>query len=436
MISRADQEVLEQMVGPATFERACGYAHGGAVGNRTWSLGGTRVVGEVQGGAARPYVASVELTRTDSEGLSGFRATCTCPVGVNCKHAVALVLAEDPDDKGDEGEEPTGPPTLTLLRGDGEVHSLRRGGRSSSWDRHGGAGRLGLPARGPARRPRPARGGPGRGAGPRRDRPPVRTVSRCPRLGPPRRPGGARHQGPAGGARSKRGLGAGRDLLVESRLFLLRTPPVGAVRRAAPAGQGAPRPQPPGLPPEPVHRHRRDGPSGGHQQPAALGPAGRGPGPRAAPGAGGTGGPTGDAVTDTGGGDHRRDPDRDRAASRTTHRYVLAPPAPRDVHADRPAGPRYRLVGRALRPRPVGPRPEGSVWPPWTPRSTTTSGPFCAPPPSKSPTMTRSGSCAPWSRSFAAGWPWVRATAPWSCPRPGRPPWSSPSGRTRAPGWS
>ena len=121
MISRADQEVLEQMVGPATFERACGYAHGGAVGNRTWSLGGTRVVGEVQGGAARPYVASVELTRTDSEGLSGFRATCTCPVGVNCKHAVALVLAEDPDDKGDEGEEPTGPPTLTLLRGDGEV---------------------------------------------------------------------------------------------------------------------------------------------------------------------------------------------------------------------------------------------------------------------------------------------------------------------------
>ena len=120
MISRADQEVLEQMVGPATFERACGYAHGGAVGNRTWSLGGTRVVGEVQGGAARPYVASVELTRTDSEGLSGFRATCTCPVGVNCKHAVALVLAEDPDEKGDEGEEPTGPPTLTLLRGDGE----------------------------------------------------------------------------------------------------------------------------------------------------------------------------------------------------------------------------------------------------------------------------------------------------------------------------
>ncbi len=49
MISPADQVVLEQLVGSATFERGCGYAHGGAVRNRTWSPGGTRVVGEVQG---------------------------------------------------------------------------------------------------------------------------------------------------------------------------------------------------------------------------------------------------------------------------------------------------------------------------------------------------------------------------------------------------
>ena len=40
MISPADQEVLEQLVGTATFERGTGYAHGGAVRNRTWSPGG------------------------------------------------------------------------------------------------------------------------------------------------------------------------------------------------------------------------------------------------------------------------------------------------------------------------------------------------------------------------------------------------------------
>ena len=123
MISPADQQVLEQLVGTATFERGSGYAHGGAVRNQTWSPGGTRVVGEVQGGAARPYVASVELTRSPSEALSDFRATCTCPVGVNCKHAVALVLADDPA----EAEPPT--PTLTLVRGGGSPAPAARTGQ-------------------------------------------------------------------------------------------------------------------------------------------------------------------------------------------------------------------------------------------------------------------------------------------------------------------
>ena len=115
MISTADREVLEQLVGTATFERGSGYASGGAVRNRTWSPGGTRVVGEVQGGAARPYVASVELKRSPSQALADFRATCTCPVGFNCKHAVALILADDPADPDGTGSRA---PHLTLVRGD------------------------------------------------------------------------------------------------------------------------------------------------------------------------------------------------------------------------------------------------------------------------------------------------------------------------------
>jgi superfamily II DNA or RNA helicase len=128
VITPADQEVLEQLVGTATFERGSGYAHGGAVRNRTWSPGGTRVVGEVQGGAARPYVASAELIRSPSKRLSDFHATCTCPVGFNCKHAVALVLADDP---ADPDEAVTRAPTLTLVKGDAAPTRRTSGGKGA-----------------------------------------------------------------------------------------------------------------------------------------------------------------------------------------------------------------------------------------------------------------------------------------------------------------
>jgi superfamily II DNA or RNA helicase len=112
VITPADEEVLERLVGSGTFARGSGYAQSGAVRKREWSPGGTHVVGEVQGGAAKPYVASVTLTRSRSNRLSTFRATCTCPVGANCKHAVALVLADEPGVR-------SGPsPLLTLVKGD------------------------------------------------------------------------------------------------------------------------------------------------------------------------------------------------------------------------------------------------------------------------------------------------------------------------------
>jgi superfamily II DNA or RNA helicase len=95
MIDSADAKVLERLVGSATFMRGSSYARNGAVRKRTWSPAGTHVVGEIQGGARRPYVATVTLTRSRTKELSAFHATCTCPVGVNCKHSVALVLAED-----------------------------------------------------------------------------------------------------------------------------------------------------------------------------------------------------------------------------------------------------------------------------------------------------------------------------------------------------
>jgi superfamily II DNA or RNA helicase len=112
MISSADARVLERAVGSATFARGSSYARAGAVRKCTWSPGGTHVVGEVQGGERKPYVATVTLTRSRSMALSGIKATCTCPVGVNCKHAVALLLAEE--STVDHGHAPV----LTLVKSD------------------------------------------------------------------------------------------------------------------------------------------------------------------------------------------------------------------------------------------------------------------------------------------------------------------------------
>ena len=125
VITPADEEVLERLVGSGTFSRGIGYAQAGAVRKRTWSPGGTHVVGEVQGGSPKPYVASVVLTRSRSQRLSAFQATCTCPVGTNCKHAVALVLAEEPTVHSGRA------PLLTLVKSDSAPSPRDRGANAS-----------------------------------------------------------------------------------------------------------------------------------------------------------------------------------------------------------------------------------------------------------------------------------------------------------------
>ena len=69
------------------------------------------MVGEVQGSAKKPYVASVTISRSRTDRLSTFRSTCTCPVGINCKHGVALLLAREAAVRSAEA------PTLTLVKG-------------------------------------------------------------------------------------------------------------------------------------------------------------------------------------------------------------------------------------------------------------------------------------------------------------------------------
>jgi superfamily II DNA or RNA helicase len=96
VIARADEVALVRLVGTATYARGNDYARRGMVRTRVWSEGGTRAVGEVQGSDPIPYVTSLRLARSGSGALTSFSSSCTCPIGANCKHAVALLLSADP----------------------------------------------------------------------------------------------------------------------------------------------------------------------------------------------------------------------------------------------------------------------------------------------------------------------------------------------------
>ncbi|MHB1710805.1 MAG: DEAD/DEAH box helicase, partial [Acidimicrobiales bacterium] len=112
MITAVDEAILERLVGPTAFARARAYVRHGAVRSSVWGTGGGRVAGKVQGGARDPYFVTAELTRSPANRLSSFESTCTCPVSVNCKHAVALLLADQ-----DSSRTPPEPaPMLRLLR--------------------------------------------------------------------------------------------------------------------------------------------------------------------------------------------------------------------------------------------------------------------------------------------------------------------------------
>ncbi len=87
-----DEAVLRRAVGAETLSRGQRYAEDGAVIGAHWDDEGERVVGQVRGNGPRPYTAIAIIDSTPDGMLRSFRGACTCPVGTNCKHAVALAL--------------------------------------------------------------------------------------------------------------------------------------------------------------------------------------------------------------------------------------------------------------------------------------------------------------------------------------------------------
>lgn len=89
----ADEAVLRGLLRFPTLARGQLYARSGAVQSVEWDPSGLAVSGRVRGSAAEPYTVSVKLTRRADGRLRHMTGNCSCPVGHNCKHAVALLYA-------------------------------------------------------------------------------------------------------------------------------------------------------------------------------------------------------------------------------------------------------------------------------------------------------------------------------------------------------
>ncbi|MBO0807198.1 MAG: SWIM zinc finger family protein, partial [Actinobacteria bacterium] len=92
LMPRFDPASLADAVGGATFGRGFQYAQQQAVVDAEWDPAEQMLHGMVRGSGGRSYATAAYFA--PGERLLVFeQGVCSCPVGFNCKHAVALVLA-------------------------------------------------------------------------------------------------------------------------------------------------------------------------------------------------------------------------------------------------------------------------------------------------------------------------------------------------------
>src|SRR3954471_11389206 len=104
---------LTDAVGPEVLDRARPYVARSVLDVRL-ADDGRRLTGLVQGGEPTPYRTTV--VRTDA-GRVGWASACTCPVGDDCKHAVAVLLSLRPAIESSAGGPPTWEQELAELVG-------------------------------------------------------------------------------------------------------------------------------------------------------------------------------------------------------------------------------------------------------------------------------------------------------------------------------
>jgi uncharacterized Zn finger protein len=87
-----DQAALRTAAGQGAFERGVRYASQGAVVQLRWEPSQSALQGLVRGSAGSFYTTIAYFSPGTRTALRFSRGVCSCPVGLDCKHVVALVL--------------------------------------------------------------------------------------------------------------------------------------------------------------------------------------------------------------------------------------------------------------------------------------------------------------------------------------------------------
>ncbi|MCU1545977.1 MAG: hypothetical protein JWP30_1077 [Homoserinimonas sp.] len=90
-----DASEIIRLVGEASFSRGRSYARTDAVAEVTWDAYSSRLTGIVHGTGASPYRCRVDLVPTRKGFSLPTSSYCTCPVGSDCKHVAATILASN-----------------------------------------------------------------------------------------------------------------------------------------------------------------------------------------------------------------------------------------------------------------------------------------------------------------------------------------------------
>src|SRR6266705_7213333 len=96
MLPDFDAATFADAVGAASFARGFQYAQQRAVVHAEWDSADHALRGLVRGSSGNFYATAAFFSLTGGLPPEFELGECSCPVGFNCKHAVALVLAATP----------------------------------------------------------------------------------------------------------------------------------------------------------------------------------------------------------------------------------------------------------------------------------------------------------------------------------------------------
>jgi superfamily II DNA or RNA helicase len=92
MLAGADLIGLEEAAGPTSYARGLAYARKRAVISMRWDETASAVRGRVQGSYGEAYTTTAYFASGYGPALAFAEGECSCPVAMDCKHVVALVL--------------------------------------------------------------------------------------------------------------------------------------------------------------------------------------------------------------------------------------------------------------------------------------------------------------------------------------------------------